>query len=60
MGRHILSGRAQSPISALNISGTGYTRIKIDVPEEDLPEVMKLVAYGREKVLKVVVSDRNG
>lgn len=41
--------------SALSIGGDGSCRIKIDVPESEIAEVMKLAAYGRGKVLVVTV-----
>lgn len=45
--------------SAVNVSGEGGARIKLDVPESDLAEVMKLIAYGRERELRVVVRGVN-
>lgn len=41
--------------SAINIGQDG-ARIKLDVPESELAEVMKLAAYGRDRVLSVRVS----
>jgi len=42
-------------LSAINISGTGSGRIKLDIPESDLPELMKLAALGSEKLLWITV-----
>jgi hypothetical protein len=41
--------------SALKVSGQGDGRVQFDVPESDLPEILKLIAFGREKLLKVTV-----
>lgn len=41
--------------SAISIGGTG-ARLKIDVPESEIAEVIKLAAYGRGKVLMVTIS----
>lgn len=40
--------------SAISVGGDG-ARIKLDVPEQDLAEVLKLAAFGRGKVLKMTV-----
>ena len=41
--------------SALNVSGTGYSRIKLDVAENELEKVMELMREGRERVLLVTI-----
>ena len=40
---------------AVKISGEGASRMCLDADEQQLPEVMKLVAFGRDKVLKVTI-----
>lgn len=42
--------------SAVSIGGDG-ARVKIDVPESDIAEVIKLAAYGRGKVLTVTIKE---
>jgi len=41
--------------SACNLGGDGAARLKIDVPESDLPEVLRFMAMGREQLLKITV-----
>ena len=41
--------------SAINISGNGYSRIKLDVAEDELGKVMELMREGRERVLLVTI-----
>ena len=41
--------------SAINISGSGYTRIKLDIAENELEKVMELMREGRERVLLVTI-----
>ena len=41
--------------SALTISGDGSARIKFDVPESELPEILKLIAFGKERALRIIV-----
>jgi len=41
--------------SACNLGGDGAARLKIDVPESDLPEVLKFMALGRDRLLKITV-----
>ena len=41
--------------SATSIGGDGASRLKLDVPETEIAEVVKLAAYGRGKVLRVEV-----
>jgi|WetSurMetagenome_2_1015567.scaffolds.fasta_scaffold1692056_2 hypothetical protein len=45
--------------TAFKISGQGDGRLTLDVPESELPEVLKLMAFGREKCLRVDVSAEN-
>ena len=46
--------------SAINISGTGSgARIKLDVPETDIPNVALLMLL-RGKLLKVTIEDAEG
>lgn len=40
--------------SAISVGGDG-ARLKIDVPETEIAEVLKLAAYGRGKILHVTV-----
>lgn len=40
--------------SACSISGDGSARFKLDVPESEIAEVMKLIAFGRQKALRAV------
>jgi len=42
--------------SAIKIGGDGASRIQFDVPTTEMPELLKLVAYGPGKVLKVTVN----
>lgn len=39
--------------SAIKVGGDGSTRLQLDVPTTELPEMLKLVAYGPGKVLRV-------
>lgn len=39
--------------SALTISGHGEGRLKLDIPESELAEVLKLIAFGRGQALRV-------
>lgn len=41
--------------SAIKIGGDGASRIQMDVPTSEMPELLKLVAYGPGKVLKVTI-----
>ena len=41
--------------SAINISGNGYSRIKLDVAENELEKVMEFMREGRERVLLVTI-----
>jgi len=40
--------------SALKVGGDG-ARIQFDVPESELPELVKLIAYSRNKLLKLTI-----
>lgn len=40
--------------SAISVGAMG-ARVKIDIPETEIAEVLKLAAYGRGKVLHVTV-----
>ena len=40
--------------SACSISGDGSARFKLDVPESEIAEVTKLIAFGRQKALRAV------
>lgn len=48
--------RATMPpiLSALKVSGDGGARLQLDIPECDLPDVLRLLAW-RERVLVVTV-----
>lgn len=37
--------------SAVSLGGDGSGRIKLDVPESDMAEVLKLIAFGRDRAL---------
>lgn len=41
--------------SAIKIGGDGASRIQFDVPTSEMPELLKLVAYGHGKVLKLTI-----
>lgn len=41
--------------SAINIGGDQATRIKLDIPASEIADVLKLSAYGSEKLLKISV-----
>ena len=41
--------------SAVSLSGEGSARLKLDIPESDMSEVLKLIAFGREQALRIVV-----
>lgn len=45
--------------SAVKIGGDGSARIQLDVPTTEMPELMKLIAYGRDKPLKISVGVSN-
>ena len=40
---------------AVKISGQGDGRVQFDVPESELPAVLRLVAFGKGVALKVTV-----
>ena len=40
---------------AIKHSGEGDSRILLEAPETELMEVTKLIAFGRDKALRVVV-----
>ena len=42
--------------SAVKVGGDGESRIQFDVSEQDIAEVMKLAAFGRQKPLRVTVT----
>ena len=41
--------------SAVKFGGDGMTRLQLDIYPDDMPDALKLAAYGREKVLRVAV-----
>jgi hypothetical protein len=41
--------------AALKVSGAGDGRLQLDVPESELAEVLKLIAFGRDCALRVTV-----
>ena len=43
--------------SALNVSGTGYSRIKLDVAENELEKVMELRGCADRRVANVPMVD---
>jgi hypothetical protein len=42
--------------SAVNFSGDGSTGPKLEIPTSEIAEMVKLAAFGREKLLRVTVS----
>lgn len=42
--------------SAFNVGGDGSARLKLDVPESEIAEVVKLIAFGRDKALRITVT----
>jgi hypothetical protein len=45
--------------SAISFGGPA-ARVKLDIPETDIAEAIKLAAYGRGKVLRVTVEVEGG
>jgi hypothetical protein len=43
--------------SAVKVSGDGSARIQLDVAESELAEIVKLAAFGRDRVLRVTVRE---
>lgn len=41
--------------AALKVSGDGDGRLQLDIPESDLAEALKLIAFGRDKALIVTI-----
>jgi hypothetical protein len=41
--------------SAFNVSGEGSARLKLDLPESEIAEALKLIAFGRDRALRIVV-----
>ncbi|BCJ86489.1 hypothetical protein [Effusibacillus dendaii] len=39
--------------TAIKVSGDGSARIQLDVPASEMAPLMKLIAFGRGKALKV-------
>jgi hypothetical protein len=42
--------------SAFRVSNHGDGRIQFDVPESEFPEIIKLMAFGRDRVLKITIN----
>jgi len=42
--------------SAIKIGGDGSARIQLDVPTTEMPELLKLAAYGPGKVLNLHIT----
>ncbi len=42
--------------SAFSVGGDGSVRLKLDIPESELAEMVKLIGYGREKALIITVA----
>lgn len=42
--------------SAISVGGD-ESRIKLDAPRSEIAEVLKLAAYGPDKVLRIVISE---
>jgi hypothetical protein len=40
---------------AFKVSGEGAGRLTLDIPESELPAVLRLMAFGRDQALKVTV-----
>ena len=43
--------------SAMSVSGDGSARVKLDIPESELAEVLKFMAFGRGRALTIRVFD---
>ena len=58
MGEAIATFRAIIPgiQGALRVSGEGATRLMLDTDEQQLPEVLKALAFGKGKCLVVSIS----
>ena len=41
--------------SACTLAGDRSARVKLDIPQSDLMEVYKLMAFGTERALRVVI-----
>lgn len=41
--------------SAVKISGHGDGRLQLDIPESELPAVLRLIAFGRDRALRVSI-----
>lgn len=49
------SGSIAQSSSAVKIGNEGAFRVMLDVPVSEMAEMMKLIAYGRERELKVSI-----
>lgn len=43
--------------SAISVGGDGAARLKIDVPESEIAEVIRLAGFGRGKVLNISITE---
>ena len=41
--------------SAFKVGDEGASRLSLDIPVSDMSEALKLIAFGRQKALKVTV-----
>lgn len=41
--------------SAFKVGDEGASRLSLDIPVSDMSEALKLIAFGRQKVLKVTI-----
>jgi hypothetical protein len=43
--------------SAFAVGGDGSARLKLDVPASEIAEVVKMMAFGRDKALRITVTE---
>lgn len=46
--------------SAIKVGGDGSCRLQFDVSASEMPELLKLIAYGREKLLRLTIEATDG
>lgn len=46
--------------SAFKVGDEGASRLSLDIPVSDMSEALKLIAFGRRKVLKVTIDIEEG
>ena len=50
-----LSAIIAATSSAFKVGDEGASRLSLDIPVSDMGEALKLIAFGRKKVLKVSI-----